>query len=197
VGGPVCGSRRRRDEGSFRGKLVATLDWVLDHPAAEVEAKLKELEEAGEPIPDDLYPPETLPGLSEWLAAFWELTTERPLGYGAVGPIPSSAIDRWVAKARMDEAEEELFRHCIRLLDRAYMVRVNKSGDEKPPEKPPVKPIAIPDNEYIAERPLTPALFDSMFGSKPQHKVGEVVSDEPITTPPKPPKSPRPRKRKR
>lgn len=80
----------------------------------------------GIPIPDDLWPPDLLPGAQEWLDAFIELSTERQMGMG-LGPIPSSAIDRWP----VDDVERPAFRACIRAMDREYLA--HSRDDAKAP----------------------------------------------------------------
>lgn len=57
-------------------------------------------------------------GWEPWLAAFWELGTDRQLGM-ATGPIPAASIDRHTAGWPRDDAE--LFRRVIRALDGAYL----------------------------------------------------------------------------
>lgn len=59
-----------------------------------------------------------LPGAEEWLSAFWELSTDRQVGF-ATGPIPSASIDR--RTAGMDADEAAMFRYCIREMDKAFM----------------------------------------------------------------------------
>lgn len=60
-----------------------------------------------------------LPGLDEWLDAFWRLSTERQIGM-AVGPIPDSAITRWIADNNL-KSEAKTFRRCIRAMDNVYL----------------------------------------------------------------------------
>lgn len=72
----------------------------------------------GKPIPAHYAPPPVAPGGEEWLAAFFDLSTDRQItGYGS-GPIPAASIARHVAGWPEDEAEA--FRRCIRAMDEAF-----------------------------------------------------------------------------
>lgn len=75
-------------------------------------------------IPDDLDPPELLDGLEGWYEDFWRLHTERQIGFG-VGPIPVSAIERHTQGWILEDAQ--MFEHCIREMDRAYLMKANSS----------------------------------------------------------------------
>lgn len=94
------------------------------------------------PIPDHLTPPEILPGADAWLADFWELSTDRQIGMG-VGPIPAGSIARHTAGWPCDEAE--MFRRCVRAMDRAYLEAVNPGPDGKV-RKPADPRLAASDN---------------------------------------------------
>lgn len=88
--------------------------WSLTH--SDVEKAKEIMRRRGIPIPDDMYPPELLPGAAEWLAAFKELSTDRHYGMG-IGPIPAASIDRYP----VEEWERPAFRACIRAMDKVYM----------------------------------------------------------------------------
>lgn len=60
-------------------------------------------------------------GFEPWLDAFWELSTDRPIGMDGPGDIPASSIRRWSADMAPDDAE--LFRRCIRAMDRVALER--------------------------------------------------------------------------
>jgi hypothetical protein len=65
------------------------------------------------------------------------------------GPIPWSAIDRWAARAGVDEPDEfELLASCIRAMDGEWL-----GQGEKKPE--PAK--------QTAQRPMSAELFDALF----------------------------------
>lgn len=68
-----------------------------------------------------------MPGAADWLAAFWELCTDRQIGM-AMGDIPAASIDR---VAREYGAEAADFRHCIRAMDRTWRQAIEDKS--KPP----------------------------------------------------------------
>lgn len=49
--------------------------------------------------------------------AFADLSTERQLGFGAVGPIPNSMVDRMADRDGLSEYEASVLNYVIRLLD--------------------------------------------------------------------------------
>ena len=67
-----------------------------------------------------------MPGLDEWLMAFWELSTDRQIGMNVVGPIPAASVDRW---ARSYPGEEDAFRSAIRAMDRVFLAHANGKQD--------------------------------------------------------------------
>ena len=73
-------------------------------------------------MPDHLLPPEIAPGYEDWLAAFWELCTDRQNGMAA-GPIPAASIDRHTAG--WPDHEAAAFRTCLRAMD-AVMLKSNR-----------------------------------------------------------------------
>ncbi len=85
----------------------------------------------GKPIPKHYAPPEIMLGGEDWLAQFFDLSSDRQMtGYGS-GPIPATSIDRRVADWPSDEAEA--FRRCIRAMDEAFLdaCAPAKPGEEK------------------------------------------------------------------
>lgn len=76
------------------------------------------MRKARRPVPDNLFPPPVMSGWEPWLAAFWELGTDRQLGM-ATGPIPAASIDRHTAGWPRDDAA--MFRRVMRALDGAYL----------------------------------------------------------------------------
>ncbi|ALJ12644.1 hypothetical protein [Sphingopyxis macrogoltabida] len=66
-------------------------------------------------------------GYDVWLGDFWRLSTERQIGFG-YGPIPASAIAAHVSGWGDEDAH--LFEHCIRALDRVFLMKANQSEDE-------------------------------------------------------------------
>lgn len=99
--------------------------WQVTH-GDYAERRRETYAKAGAPIPDHLFPPDILPGLQDWIEAFWELHTDRQIGMAA-GPIPAASIDRWIAMGRVGPDEEWLFRKCIRAMDGEW----RKAADEK------------------------------------------------------------------
>ena len=91
-----------------------------------------------------------MPGLADWLAAFWELSTDRQAGMG-YGPVPAASIDRWAARYPGQEME---FRKAIRRMDQAFLAHVNKRDAEATEPAPKDLP------------QLTPGGFKAMFGKK-------------------------------
>lgn len=79
----------------------------------------------GKDLPPALIPPGVFPGYEGWLEDFWELSTDRQLGFGGAGPIPKSSIDRHIIGWKPSDAD--LFRSVIRALDR--VVLSNAAGE--------------------------------------------------------------------
>ncbi len=77
---------------------------------------------SGAPIPERIKnAPELNAGLELYLLAFMELTSCRGLGYGAIGPVPWIAIDRYCeVHGIVGESREDVFYHVQRL-DKVYM----------------------------------------------------------------------------
>ncbi|WP_425486700.1 phage tail assembly chaperone [Aurantimonas endophytica] len=89
-----------------------------------------------------------MPGTYEWLNAFWELGTDRPIGMSA-GPIPSRSISEWTDRESMDVVEAQSFRSAIRAMDKVFLDWAAKPKAER---------------ENVESRPMTGALFDALFG---------------------------------
>lgn len=118
--------------------------WELDNPGAQAERD--RCEKDGVDIPEELWPPELLPGASEWLERFWELSTDRQLGM-SVGPIPAASIDR--ATADMVDTEAYQFRVCMRAMDSAFLAHnAAVSGGKK----------------RVPTKKMEPEEFDKIFG---------------------------------
>ncbi len=80
----------------------------------------------GEPIPERIANAPTLDaGMDFFISAFFELSTERQMGFGE-GPIPISAIHSYCRHYSMDDEEELEFVSCIQALDSAYLKRQNR-----------------------------------------------------------------------
>lgn len=80
-----------------------------------------DLAEAGEIPADWLGEYEApLPGTPEIVEAFWELSSDRQIGFG-VGPIPAGSIARYAEMFGYDLDEQEQLRRLIRAMDNAYL----------------------------------------------------------------------------
>lgn len=79
-------------------------------------------------VPEELEPPELLPGLEGWFDAFYDLSTDRQLGMVA-GPIPDASICRFTAGWPDEDAAA--FKACIRAMDGAFL---EKSDAEPSPD---------------------------------------------------------------
>jgi len=113
--------------------------------------------------------PDLMPGSVQLLLGFWELTTDRQIGFGAVGPIPSLAISWWMDREGIDDDEDrKLCRLCLRAMDDVYMTHVNKAAGRSTGGQQGRSTL---DDELEKSKrlpPMTPAIFDSMF--KDTHK---------------------------
>lgn len=72
---------------------------------------------------------DTAPGLGEWYEAFFELSTDRQIGM-AMGPLPASSIDRYIAGAGLDHDDADMFRACMRAMDDLF-----RQGDKSAPPR--------------------------------------------------------------
>lgn len=87
---------------------------------------------AGQPLPRDWdpNPPEIEPDGAWILRAFWDLSSERPIGF-SLGPIPWSSVVRYGARAGLDrEASDVLWAH-VRALDSAYLAWHAREQEER------------------------------------------------------------------
>lgn len=92
-----------------------------------------------EPPAEYLSAPSPLPGVDPLLEAFFELCHDRAMGYGAIGPIPFTAIDRYAARYGWDDPDEfDLLRLAIRAADVPWLEAMNS----RPPS--PGEDIAAP-----------------------------------------------------
>jgi hypothetical protein len=73
--------------------------------------------------------PEIEPYLRFVWDAFWELGCDRPIGFGALGAIPFSSVDRYARRFGIDDSDQfSRFLHLIRQLDAKYLALVNDPG---------------------------------------------------------------------
>lgn len=83
----------------------------------------------GQPAPDWYHgEPDALPGYEFVIAEFWDLSTERQLGF-AIGPIPSSKIREKRRELGLDPQASRTFTALIRSLDRAFRDWVEKERE--------------------------------------------------------------------
>lgn len=57
-----------------------------------------------------------LPGCDFYLAAFWELNSDRPVGMG-VAPIPFTSIDRFAVRHGVEGEDFDFFTRMMRAMD--------------------------------------------------------------------------------
>jgi hypothetical protein len=74
--------------------------------------------------------PDYPPGLDFYMRAFWQLSTERQIGF-SVGPIPVSKIEEFGEKRGYDPITLDIFRHLIREVDAAYLDWLTKEREKK------------------------------------------------------------------
>ncbi|WP_290687299.1 MULTISPECIES: hypothetical protein [unclassified Haematobacter] len=126
--------------GAGRGKLLSALEWALIWGDKAEDQRL-ECEKAGRPIPSHLWPVEPPQGYEQWFEIFFEVSNDRQLGHGAVGPIPASSL------ARYDFGpDQRAFVRAIRAMDQLFMrhLKTAKPGS-------------------IQKEPMTKDRFDRMF----------------------------------
>ncbi|KMO15772.1 phage tail assembly chaperone [Methylobacterium indicum] len=90
-----------------------------------MHAHIARLKAEGRKLPDGY---DERPGISAFNLffwdAFWELSTERPLGFGAEGRIPGSAIEAFAGRVGMVDTDEiAFFRAVMRGMDAEYLAR--------------------------------------------------------------------------
>lgn len=91
------------------------------------------VEEAAEGNPIAIKALESRPEIEPYLGfvwdAFWELSCDRQMGFGAIGPIPFSSVDLYARRFGIDDPDQfKQFLHLIRQLDAKYLAKVNDSG---------------------------------------------------------------------
>lgn len=107
--------------------------WHAQH-GAKAERDRKALADRGvQKIPEYLYPPPELPGVGDWLRAFFELSTDR---HFIGGPIPRSSI----AAFPVSPHEADIFHRCIRDADAAYLGAILSKPEDDPQTLPPMVP---------------------------------------------------------
>ncbi len=94
---------------------------------AEKGAKIAQAAiDAGEEIPDTAVPPDLDAGLETYVSHFWELSTDRSIGFGCLGPIPWTSVDRYARQWCTTDVEYEDFLFFIRKLDTVFLELKNE-----------------------------------------------------------------------
>lgn len=119
-------------------------------PLAEVQGPMFEAQ--GRELPEDLIPPYIIEGYESWYDAFWELSTDRQIGF-VTGPIPSKSIREYADYLGLDRGESVRFRSVIRAMDKEFL----DVSTPKPTPKRGVGPTVD------TETKMTPSLFKAMF----------------------------------
>lgn len=90
--------------------------------------------ERGEPVPVQYRVPEIIPEAKPYLAAFWLLKNDRPIGFAGAGGISFIAIDRYADRAGIVGPDEFwLLEAMIRVCDRVWLRHANASDKDRPP----------------------------------------------------------------
>ncbi|WP_371346465.1 hypothetical protein [Ancylobacter sp. IITR112] len=62
--------------------------------------------------------------------AFWALSTDRQIGFGGVGPIQFSSVDRYAIRYGIDGIDEfDRFTSLIRAMDSAFLEQINRKRE--------------------------------------------------------------------
>lgn len=99
--------------------------YILDMGSSE-QTIVRQAIMAGEPIPDRIKDaPRLIPGLQFYLNAFFELDSERDMGWG-IGPIKRRAIWDYAVDYELDYDEREDLLYYIREMDNAHIAQVRE-----------------------------------------------------------------------
>lgn len=87
----------------------------------------------GLPVPDSCLPPDLEPHLHEYVDHFWTLSTDRALGFGAIGPIPWRAIDSYAHRNGFgdDEVAYDDFVVFVTAMDEEYLLVQREQAEAK------------------------------------------------------------------
>lgn len=79
------------------------------------------------PLPPQIVnAPRLRAGLEMFYSAFWDLSSDRALGFGSVGRIPWSSIEAWADRHELSWDQREELHFVIRKMDRIYIDHVQK-----------------------------------------------------------------------
>lgn len=81
------------------------------------------------PLPGLEKEPERLPESDVYMRAFWQLSTERQVGF-SVGQIPVSKIEEYGDKHGYDCITLDIFKQMIREMDAAYLKWLDKEREK-------------------------------------------------------------------
>lgn len=116
-----------------------------------ITALIDGYDKRGERVPERFQSPQVSPDARQYLMAFWALSHDRPIGFGGVGGISFVAIDAYAKRLGVESAEEFwTFERMIRACDAVWLRHANGSGKDK--------------RTAVSSTPMTPAMFDAMFG---------------------------------
>lgn len=93
---------------------------------------VKQSKRDNKPIPAGVMnAPQLLPGLEMYLRAFFDLSTDRQIGFSGLGPVPYSSIAGYAESFGLDDSETYDFAYLIKQLDAAFLTQM----EEKKPKK--------------------------------------------------------------
>lgn len=76
------------------------------------------------------------PVLFFYINAFWDLSTERQVGF-SIGPIPESKILEYGSRAGLNSRMLGVFKRAIRRMDSRYQKHLSDEQDKRTPAKKP------------------------------------------------------------
>jgi len=87
----------------------------------------------GLPVPDSCLPPDLEDHLYEYVDHFWVLSTDRELGFGAIGPIPWRAIDSYAQRHGFgdDEVAYDDFVAFVTAMDEEYLLVQHEQAEAR------------------------------------------------------------------
>lgn len=90
-------------------------------------------------MPSHIPPEPELKSEDSWyLSSFFDLSTDRAIGMGGVGPIPYQAIISYCEFWEFDQESSEIFIRIVRELDSVFLAHTNRDkGDLSRPKKRP------------------------------------------------------------
>lgn len=87
---------------------------------------------AGQIPSEELYPPNVLPEAEFYYRAWCELSGDRQMGMGGVGPIPFMSLDRYADRYGVHNVDEfSLFSRIMRAMDSVYIKHVKDDVDKR------------------------------------------------------------------